>query len=244
MATFQITAPTSFDFRRPEDWPKWIRRFDRFRMASGLVEKDAPVQVNALIYAMGDEADDILASFGLTAGEKAHYDTVRTRFQQYFVASRNVIYERAKFNSRIQGEDEPVDRFITALYGLVEHCNYGALTDDMLRDRIVVGIRDDRLSEKLQLDPDLTLAKATQLTRQSEQVKKQQPSLRSNFQATETPQAEVEAVSKKPSYAQGKGKSASSSKPSGQQPQSDSCRWCGRRPSHRRSACPAKILHV
>ena len=30
----------------------------------------------------------------------------------------------------------------------------------MIRDRIVVGIQDAKLSEKMQLDPDLTLEKA------------------------------------------------------------------------------------
>ena len=49
----------------------------------------------------------------------------------------------------------------------------------MIRDRIVVGIRDSRLSEKLQLDAELTLKKATDTVRQSEAVKKQQAELKS-----------------------------------------------------------------
>ena len=44
----------------------------------------------------------------------------------------------------------------------------------MLRDRIVVGIRDAGLSERLQLDPDLTLEKAKKVVRQKEAVKEQQ----------------------------------------------------------------------
>jgi len=42
---------------------------------------------------------------------------------------------------------------------LVEHCSYGNLHDEMIRDRLVVGIKDAKLSEKLQLDPDLTFEK-------------------------------------------------------------------------------------
>ena len=45
-------------------------------------------------------------------------------------------------------------------YGLIETCEYGGLRDEMLRDRIVVGIRDTGLSERRQLDPELTLEKA------------------------------------------------------------------------------------
>ena len=36
MATFQLASPTSFNFARPEEWPKWLKRFERFKHASGL----------------------------------------------------------------------------------------------------------------------------------------------------------------------------------------------------------------
>jgi len=47
----------------------------------------------------------------------------------------------------------------------------------MLRDRILAGIRNRPLSEKLQLQDNLTLERATQMVRQAEQVKKQTPQL-------------------------------------------------------------------
>ena len=49
----------------------------------------------------------------------------------------------------------------------------GVLCDQFIRDRIVVGILNAQLSEKLQLDSDLTLERVTQV-RQSESVKRQQ----------------------------------------------------------------------
>ncbi|KAL5016990.1 hypothetical protein ScPMuIL_006579 [Solemya velum] len=48
----------------------------------------------------------------------------------------------------------------------------------MIRDRIVVGIRDSKMSEKLQLDPNLTLEKAVAQVRQREAVQKQQSVVR------------------------------------------------------------------
>ena len=45
---------------------KWIRRFERFRIASGLASRDEEVQINTLIYATGDKADDIQHSFSLS----------------------------------------------------------------------------------------------------------------------------------------------------------------------------------
>ena len=121
-ATYQVSPPERFNFSRPEEWPKWARRFERFQKASGLEEKEDEVQVNTLIYAMGDDADDILRSFRLSVADINNYDTVKAKFEAHFVKKRNVIYERAKFNLRRQEDGESVDLFITALYGLAEYC--------------------------------------------------------------------------------------------------------------------------
>ena len=182
MAEFNIAPPEPFLFSQPENWEKWIRRFDRFRKSSGMAEKPEPDQVNTLIYSMGDLAEDILLSFRLTKEEAKKYSTVLEKFQQYFVKRKNVIYERSKFNQRIQQLDETVDSFVTDLYRLARMCNYGELTDEMIQDRIVAGIRDGAVVERLQTDPELTLEKAIQMTRQSEMLKSQQPTVRAQQQ--------------------------------------------------------------
>ena len=140
MAMFQWAPPEKFTFWTPQEWPKWIRCFERFRQASGLAGKGKESQFNALIYLMGTEADDILHSFHLSQEDAKKYNTVKEKFEAYFVNKRNVIYERARFNQRTQQPDEPVDSFITDLHGLAEFCEYGALHDQLIRDKIVVGI--------------------------------------------------------------------------------------------------------
>ena len=64
------------------------------------------------------------------------------------------------------------------LYNLAEHCNYGTLTFEMIRDRLVVGIQDASLSQRLQLDPELTLEKVKKIVRQREAVQEQQQVLK------------------------------------------------------------------
>ena len=134
--------------------------------------------MNTLLYSMGDEADDILRSFKLSSDQLKKYDTVKAKFDQHFVKKRNVIFERAKFNMRKQEEGEPVDTFVTDLYALTEHCSFGALHDEMLRDRLVVGLLSVRLSEKLQLDAELTLEKAITQVHQAEAIKFHQSVIR------------------------------------------------------------------
>ena len=99
-AAYHVQLPEPFTFTRPEEWPKLARRFERFRSASGLSEKDETVQVNTLLYSMGDEADDILRSFTLSADDMKKYDVVKDKFDHHFVKKRNIIFERAKNRRR------------------------------------------------------------------------------------------------------------------------------------------------
>ena len=146
-------------------------------MATELDKKDEGKQVNTLICTMGDEADDILLSFNLSPEDLQRYDVVKNRFENHFIAKRNVIYERAKFNVRIQNDGEPVEAFISDLHCLAEHCEFGTLKDQLIRDRIVVGLRDKQLSEKLQLDPDLTLEKGQTKRRSKKATERYSPKI-------------------------------------------------------------------
>lgn len=120
-ATFSIQPPEPFDFSKPQEWTKWIRRFERFCLASNLNMSLEENQVTALIYCMGDEANYVLCGLSLKAEQRTIYVGVRHGFQAFFIVKKNVIYECAKFNMRRQGENEMVDAFVTTLYALAEH---------------------------------------------------------------------------------------------------------------------------
>ncbi|UYV65702.1 hypothetical protein LAZ67_3005182 [Cordylochernes scorpioides] len=95
------------------------------------------------------------------------------------ISKRNVIFDRAQFNRRYQQDGEAVEEYIRVLHKMAENCNYGSLKEEMIRDRIVVGVKNLQLSEKLQLEPNLTLERAIQAACQTECVKQQQTILRS-----------------------------------------------------------------
>lgn len=95
------------------------------------------------------------------------------KFDEHFVPKRNVIHDRACFHKRTQRDGETVEVFVQSLYELVQHCKFGNSKDEQIGHRIVIGILDKEVSQRLQLEADLTLERAIQLTRQSEQVKQQ-----------------------------------------------------------------------
>ena len=178
MAQLNLQPPGEFNFKHPDDWPRWKRRFEQFRLASGLADGSDEKQVSTLLYCLGEETEAVLTSTNITDDEKKVYCTVMSKFDGYFRVRKNVIFERARFNRRSQQAGESAEQYITALYELAENCEYGALKSEMIRDRLVVGIRDSGLSECLQLDADLDLEKAKKSIRQREAVHEQQQSLK------------------------------------------------------------------
>ena len=108
MASFNVAPPEKFSFK-PEEWPKWIRRFERFRVASELNEKPENTQISTLIYSMGDEADDILSSFTMSDDDREKYDAVKAKFEGHFIIERNVIQGRIDtYNFVVPGLSEPL----------------------------------------------------------------------------------------------------------------------------------------
>ena len=161
------------------------------------------------------------------------------KFDSFFKVRKNVIFERARFNKRNQQQGEPAEQYIMEL---ADNCDYGLMTAEIIRDKLVVGIRDGPLSERLQLDPDLTLEKAKKMIRQREPVQEQQKVLKGTSEtgALEELKSKREVLSKesgrKPRYHRNKVKATTKQHSHVQQKQ---CARCGKG-QHTRDKCPAR----
>ena len=140
------------DFTEADAWPRWKKRFEQFRVASGLCNEDESRQVSTLLYCLGEGAEEVLqaTATSLEKAKKQYREAIET-FETYFRVKRNVIYERARFNSRNQLEGKPVEQYVLSLHSLARNCEYGTLQEELIRDRIVIGIRDKALSRRLHL---------------------------------------------------------------------------------------------
>ncbi|UYV81734.1 hypothetical protein LAZ67_20002154 [Cordylochernes scorpioides] len=215
--------------RHKQEWITWERRFECYRIATGLNAKDESEQVNMLIYLLGDEADDIFLSFRLSTADSAKYNVVLEKFCQYFIGRRNIIFDRAQINK--------------------QRCSYGELKEELIRDRLVVGVRNLSLSEKLQLIPDLTMDKAIEIAKQTEAVRMQQKSLRDDCLA----ETNVNFVKKqnKSNFSKIKGSNLKhdersipgNSKAWYQAGGAKACTRCGSPKFHKFEHCPAFMLH-
>ena len=170
----------------------------------------------------GRSADDILQTLRLDEGIVS-YDEIKKSLNNYFAERRNVIVERGHFNKRSQKPGESVKTFIQDLYRLADNCNYGALRDDLIRDRIVVGALDDSLSDRLQSKGTLILTQAVQMSRQAESRAQNRDIVRGDNKSVQ-----VEFVNPGKSGNK-KPLSKENSKPT------PSCGWCG----YERNSCQA-----
>ncbi|UYV61423.1 hypothetical protein LAZ67_1004790 [Cordylochernes scorpioides] len=199
----QIQPPETFDFSTPNEWPKWRKRFERYLVVSGMKKKEEADKIDLFMYLMGDRADDIFRTFKFEKEEEAtKIDSVLKAFDSHFCVRKNIIYERAKFNSRIQEDREPVDEFITSLYKLADSCEFEGLHEQLIRDRIVVGVRDKALSERMQLDSELTLEKAVKMVQQQEAVRQQQVDLQRPSTSQKVNQAKFNSKKQSPKQQQ------------------------------------------
>ncbi|GFN90987.1 Pol polyprotein [Plakobranchus ocellatus] len=223
-----LPPPKPFD-GTSELWPRWRARFQRFRLYSGLSNKPEDEQVGTLLYSMGDIADDILSVVRLDEA-KATYNEKLSALDGYFNSKKNTIFARARFNRRVQQSGESVDAFIQDLHRLADECNYLTLKEELIRDRIVVGVRDDELSKQLQGKQDLDLTEAIRLSRQAEARTEGQNILRPR----------VDLVHKfKPAAAKRFSQPKQQPQPSRANP-GKKCGNCGKAPLHKKEACPAR----
>lgn len=184
-----VAPPEKFTFSNPGYWPIWKKRFLRYMAVSGLSKKEDEEKKDILLYIMGEESEQILLQFKT----EAKYDDTLKQFDDFFIPKRNIIFERFKFNSRVQKPDETIDSFITDLHTLADNCEYGNLKDDLIRDRVVVGMKDTHTSERLQLQSKLKLEEAILAAKQAEIQKSQNTILRQEKQG----ENQLNAIGKK-----------------------------------------------
>lgn len=120
---------------------------------------------------MGLKANNIFKSFTFSKPEEGtKYKAVIDKFDFHFLPYQNLIHERLRFFSRNQYNGESAEEYISQLHKLAETCEFkkidpANIRDELIRDRIVVGIIDFEQSKRFQLQMNLTLAKAVDMVR-------------------------------------------------------------------------------
>ena len=208
------------------NWKQWKQVWSAYELVTRLNEQTDEYRVAAFITCIGPKALTIHNGLPFQSeDEKKNLAKILELWESYCLGKTNIIYERYRFNNRNQDAGESIDTYASNLRSLSDTCNFGTLKDEMIRDRIVCGVRDSSLRKKLLQVPELTLEKCIDMCRSAEATSTQLEAM-SSQNSHAPPPPEVNFV-KKPS----KGADKSSFV--------KDCRFCGQTHEKERSKCPA-----
>lgn len=197
-----------------EQWSSYSERFDYFVQANGIANQKI---VPTFLAVMGPKTFNLLRDLlqPTKPGEKTYPEIVKV-LSDHFSPKPLLIAERFRFHKRDQEEGESVSLFVAALRKLAEHCEFGNVLNDTLRDRLVCGLKDEAAQKRLLTTKNLTLDKAISISLSMEMASKEAQQLHAT--------TKVHAMS-------------SSDRASGQGP----CYRCGRM-GHLATACRCKDM--
>ena len=145
------------------NWKRFRRVWSNFEIASRLVKPPKEERTATLLTCLGADALEIVDGLNFANDEECKdIDVVLEKLEVFCVGETNEIYERYQFNKRDQ------DSYVAALRTLAKTCNYGSLLDSLIRDRIVVEIKDNGTRKRLLQEAKLTLNKCIDICRSSD----------------------------------------------------------------------------
>ena len=228
--TSKKTEP-EINWNAPNLTEEW-RRFQQLAelMFLGPLKKISDEEKAAYILIwVGNEGRDIFNSWNATPKQGQDVEFLFANFKKHTEPKKNALFSRYVFQCRKQREDETFAAFATDLRVLVKDCNYEN-SEDMVRDRIVVGITNEEVRRILLTEGDnLTMRNAIQIATTHETTQAQLKSMASGGKL------ELDAVHKK-----GKQRGQNNSGTSGNPRQENTtflCKNCGR--EHKRRECRA-----
>ena len=142
-----IPVPQPLDVshkQKSQSFDIFKQAWENYEVATGLRDKHEPQRAATLLSIIGPEALVVYNAFTWQTSEERNVETILYKFRLYCQPKLNTSYKRFVFLSRKQKSNESVDDFVVALRNLVKNCKYGSLTDSIVRDAIVLGIRDKK----------------------------------------------------------------------------------------------------
>ena len=179
MAMAQLPVPMALDIHdvnAADKWRKFLNAWTNYALATELDTKPQPVQVATLLTVIGEDSREVYSTFKDWAadGDARRIKPVLQRFAAYCEPRKNVPFERYKFNKRVQEAGEQYEQYKTALLKLAETCDFETITpNDILRDRLIFGICDNKVRERLLRETGLTIERTDEICRAAEMMTSQ-----------------------------------------------------------------------
>ena len=151
-----------------ENWKQWKQIYDAHETVTNLKSKPDNFRVAAFITCIGPEALNIHNSLLYQdESERQNIERIFAFWNTYCIGETKVIYERYQFNNH-NHKSQSIETYAASLPALAATCAFGALNDELIRDRIVCGIQNNAVRHKLLQEPNLSLSRCIDLCRATE----------------------------------------------------------------------------
>lgn len=141
------------------NWRKFRRMWNNYEIVTRLTDEDNQFRTATLLTCIGGDALDIYDGLPFqNDDERDNINVVLQKFEEFCLGEVNETYEAYVFHKRHQQTNENIDTYITHLRKLIKSCNYGEMETRLLKDQIVIGVKDEMLRSKLLEIRNLTLA--------------------------------------------------------------------------------------
>ena len=128
-------------------WDNYIERVDKFFIANGI--NDNIKKKSILLGSYSAKTYQLPRGLSDNQPLTKTYTQLVTLMKNHLYLASNAIAEWFKFSTHDRHASESVAEYVAILRRLSEHCNYRDTLNDMLRDRIVCGIKDVRIQQRL-----------------------------------------------------------------------------------------------
>ncbi|XP_063831961.1 uncharacterized protein LOC135081157 [Ostrinia nubilalis] len=160
--------PLSFEGDLAKNFKTWIRHVELYMVATECHKKSSEIKAAILLHLLGEEGVDKFDTIDLPEAKKKDYDEVLKALGDYCMPKTNESINRHTFFNRNQKEGENITEYVAQLKKLSVTCNFEGLRDSLIKDRIIGGLLDKTLQERLLREQELSLEKCINMCKTAE----------------------------------------------------------------------------
>ena len=155
----QFVASNIDPFRKGQSFENWVIRLEYHFVANKVKDEDRKSQ---LFLMGGDYLFQEVRLFYRTreALNEASYDEIVERLRTRLDKTESAFLQRYKFSTRVQEPGESATDFLLYLKIQSEYCNFGDQKDLNILDRLVAGLLDVNLKQRLLTEDSATFTLA------------------------------------------------------------------------------------
>lgn len=235
----QIEPFSSSGSNLSQIWKTWKSKFQIYLKALKYHKEENDIQVALFLQVGGEEIRRRYESLEIKKDDETKLEDIIKSFDKYFEDYKNVTQASYVFWKMVQAPNESFDDFLTRIRIQSHECEFGVAEERNLKDKIIHGISDNKLRERLLRERKITLASVVENCKNAEIAKGHAESMQthSNVPSSE----EINVLKKNSTFHRNQVKSYPDPRQNKMDPirRVVTCFNCGR-PNHYASQCRDK----